>query len=423
MAKIIGTEKSPYYNKHIEIYSKNKIGQYSKYLQRNPIFVEYYHINQANSRADTGTNSITQLIGFDSPIRYNKIKEFPIYNLPELKPDATYDETGGFEIDMELSGLVVLPNTIQPLPGDYIYLKLPGMRQSILLEVNNFEFNTIQSNDFYLLDAHLRFVSDIDKFEKYDILQKQVIESYTCIFDNIGTQEKCIIRDDDLAKANALKIFITDFVDAYRDTYYQRDVGAFACYGMWTTTPTYLYDLYLTKFLKDSDIFFDDTGYQTTALSYDDILPMNFEYLYRQTLWYAVKNRTDRYMKKYQYYHTGSISKESSPFKFSMVADETQSIHLILQDCPAEEYLSRRVGGVTAEYFPILLTRGILEKNLESADYMDQIIYNWILGIDMTIDLDRLMGYDLSMSRHNFWYFPIVIYILQQKYNQIFTTL
>ena len=128
-------------------------------------------------------------------------------------------------------------------------------------------------------------------------------------------------------------------------------------------------------------------------------------------------------MKKYQYYHTGSISKESSPFKFSMVTDETQSIHLILQDCPAEEYLSRRVGGVTAEYFPILLTRGILEKNLESADYMDQIIYNWILGIDMTIDLDRLMGYDLSMSRHNFWYFPIVIYILQQKYNQIFTTL
>ena len=88
-----------------------------------------------------------------------------------------------------------------------------------------------------------------------------------------------------------------------------------------------------------------------------------------------------------------------------------------------EEYLSRRVGGVTAEYFPILLTRGILEKNLESADYMDQIIYNWILGIDMSIDLDRLMEYDLSMSRHNFWYFPIVIYILQQKYNQIFTTL
>lgn len=422
MAKIIGTEKSPYYNKHIEIYSKNKIGQYAKYLQKNPLFVEYYKINQIASRADAGTHSITTPIGPDSPIRYNKIKEFPIYNIPEMKPDVSFDETGGMDIDMDLGGLVILPNTIKPTPGDFIFLQLPGMNQGMLVEVNNFEFNTVQSNDFYSIDTHLRYVGVPGKFTRYDELQNQVIESYTCIFENIGTEDKCIVLDDDFEKASQYKDFIRSFADAYRAIYYQGEVGAFACFGMWTTTPTYLYDLYLTRFIKETDLFFDDTGHTTTALSYDDLLPMNFDYTYRQTLWYAVQHQDTTYMQRYQYYRTGSIMKPGSSFKFSVDAQETQSIRLILQKCPIEEYLSQRVGGVTAEYFPILLTRGILEKNLESTDYLDQIIYNWVLNIDMEIDLSKIMEYDMTMSRHNFWYFPIILYILQQKYNAIFAS-
>ena len=422
VAKIIGTEKSPYYNKNIEIFSQNKVGQYAKYLQRNPIFVEYYQINQARSRADSGTGSINTPIGPDSPLRYNKIKEFPIYNVPEMKPDVQYDETGGMNIDMDLNGIVILPGTIQPIPGDFIYLKMPGMKQGFLIEINNFEFNTIQSNDFYLVDTHIMFVEENGSFPRYDDLQNQVVESYTCIFDNIGTQDKCIIRDDIYEKANEYKEFIRSFSDNYREIYYQGEVGAFACFGFWTTTPTYLYDLYLTKFIKETDLFFDDTGHHSTALSYDDSIPMNFDYTYRQTLWYAVQHQTSKMMQRYQYYRTGSIMKSGSPFKYSINAQETQSIRLELSKCPIEEYLSQRVGGVTPEYFPILLTKGILEKNLESTDYLDLIIYNWVLQIDMDIDFNKLMDYDMTMSRHNFWYFPLIIFILQQKYNAFFAT-
>lgn len=421
MARIIGTEKSPYYNKHMEIYTKNKIGQYSKYLEKNPLFVEYYQINQTMSRADTGTNSITTDIGVDSPLRFNKIKNFPVYNIPELKPDVEYDETGGFDINMSVDGLVILPNTLQPIPGDYIYIKFPGMNQGCLLKVNNFQYNTIQSNDFYTIDTTLMFIESSCGFPKYELLQNQTVESYTCIFDNIGTQDKCIIRDDDLELANKYKKNIEFLKDNYYDTYYQNEVGAFACYGMWTTTPTYLYDLYLTKFIKETDLFFDERGNHTVALTYDDIIPPNFEYIFKQSLWYAVIHQDPTFMQKYQYYRTGSIAKSGSPFKFSMRMDETQSIYLKLSKCQIEEYLTHRYQGVKPEYFPILLTKGILEKNLESTDYLDLIIYNWVLKIDMNIDFFKIMDMDFSMSRHNFWYLPIIIYILQQKYKEFFT--
>lgn len=420
MARIIGTEKSPYYEKHVEIYSKNKVGQYAKYLQRNPIFVEYYQINQALSRADTGLQSITTLVGSQSPIRYNKISDFPIFNMTDLKPDALYDETGGFDIEMDINGLVILPNTLKPIPGDFIYLKLPGMQQAALLKVNNFEYNTIQSNDYYLLDTHLTYMGDKNNFEKYDQINKQVVESYTCVFDNIGTQDNCFIKNDDLKIAEQIKDFIRQLADAYRSIFYQSDVGAFACFGYWTTTPTYLYDLYLTRFLKETDLFFDDTGNHSTGLTYDDLLPPNFDFLYQQTIWYAVQHRTALKLKPYQYYRTASISKSGSPFKYSTDAQNTQSIQLLLQKCPIDEQLDQRVLGFTPEYFPILLTKGIQSKNLESTDYMDQIIYNWILNIDEPVDINKLLDYDLTMSRHNYWYIPVILYILKQRYNDIF---
>ena len=44
MARIQSVEKSKFINQNIDIYSQNKIGQYSKFLDKNPIFVTYYHI-------------------------------------------------------------------------------------------------------------------------------------------------------------------------------------------------------------------------------------------------------------------------------------------------------------------------------------------------------------------------------------------
>ena len=49
MAQILNVEKPQYINQVIDIYAKNKIGQYSKYLEKAPTYVTYYHINEALS--------------------------------------------------------------------------------------------------------------------------------------------------------------------------------------------------------------------------------------------------------------------------------------------------------------------------------------------------------------------------------------
>ena len=91
MAKIINVEKSQYLTQNIENYAHNKVGQYSKFLDKNPIFVTWLSINRVKSRNDVGTGGIESDVGPKSPIRYNRINGIPTYNIPDLKPETIFD--------------------------------------------------------------------------------------------------------------------------------------------------------------------------------------------------------------------------------------------------------------------------------------------------------------------------------------------
>lgn len=422
MAKIISAEKSPFMNKAAEIYSKQKTSQFSKYLQKNPVFVTYYAINQQLSRADTGTGSVKEQIGTSSPIRYNEIKEFPVYNLSDMKPDIQNDETEGLDINMDLSGIVILPNTITPCPDDFLYVKMPGMSYGVLLRVTEFEFNSIQSNDYYMINCELRATDTKSGYSQtYIQLQKQVVEKYSCIFENIGTEDKCLIQDTELAKANSTLELINLLKDSFYDTYYDRDIGTFVYRDFSSgVNPIYYYDLYLIKFIIDSKIYDDVSGERCVTLSLDDVLPINFGNLYRRSLWYAILQKDVTYLSRYSYYTEGSISKVTSPFKINEC--DTKTIQLTYKDAPIDSGNSLFITGYISEYFPIELTNNLKDKESYTPTYLDEIIFNYILYGNMEIDKNRLANENLHSSLRNYRYIPILIYILEKSYSSVFAS-
>ena len=422
MAKIISAEKSPFMNKAAEIYSKQKTSQFSKYLQKNPVFVTYYAINQQLSRADTGTGSVKEQIGTSSPIRYNEIKEFPVYNLSDMKPDIQNDETEGLDINMDLSGIVILPNTITPCPDDFLYVKMPGMSYGVLLRVTEFEFNSIQSNDYYTINCELRATDTKSGYSQtYIQLQKQVVEKYSCIFENIGTEDKCLIQDTELAKANSTLELINLLKDSFYDTYYDRDIGTFVYRDFSSgVNPIYYYDLYLIRFIIDSKIYDDVSGERCVTLSLDDVLPINFGNLYRRSLWYAILQKDVTYLSRYSYYTEGSISKVTSPFKINEC--NTKTIQLTYKDAPIDSGSSLFITGYISEYFPIELTNNLKDKESYTPTYLDEIIFNYILYGNMEIDKNRLANENLHSSLRNYRYIPILIYILEKSYSSVFAS-
>lgn len=327
MAKLISVEKSKYINKNIEIYSQNKIGQYSKFLNKNPIFVTYYHINKQHTRTDIGTGGIHSPLGESSPLRFNKILNFPVYNLPELKPDVIYDENG-FDIELDLNDIVVLPNTVKPSPDDYMIVSLPGAKE-ILFRVNNVEYNTIQSNDFYMIDLDIKKIDD--DIEK-NTMRGQIIETYHTIFENIGTQDRCFIRIDDIDKINSLAVMINQLKDFYKSIFYNHQANSFVLYDNYPCECEYydrwLYDPYLEKFISDSNIYYKENDEEALVLTPNDVLPSNFEYIYSRTLWFAVLKRSMDYLNRYIYAYQSPIVKRFSPFKIYDLKCNSSNIFL-----------------------------------------------------------------------------------------------
>lgn len=511
MATILSTEKSQFINKVIETYTENRVGQYSKYLDTDPIFVTYYAINQAQSRADLGTDAVYSVLGENSPIRYNKIENFPLY-FKGLDPQTNFED-GMASTEIELSDITFLPNTLFPKPFDHFVVQLPNMIP-VLFRINSFKDITIQSNDFYSSEAHaIKFGKDVTAE-----IDKLVVETYSCVFENIGTQNSCFIESKNISKAEELKEMLNQMGDMYNAIYYNPDAGSYIfnesyyyslarstifedrphpfhpylhryhagmvppwramirCFPKLRPEFTTFYDIYLTKFMMDSGLFFNEKDVTTTsAVVYDDIPPVAMDFIYKKTLWYAVLTKNTMFLHKFPYYMNNKITKDYSvlnsfrfedPRGFTLVMNVDEHVednglgeyfsHQLLKDlkdgrekttctCDCDikyDNLKDRSiinledvidnpnkihdNGISVGEYKVKFNEDNKDQELTEDEkrvlLFNDIIYNYINDIDQEINLKDLIKYISEPSLYCYEYFPIILYILKKKYENYFVS-
>lgn len=433
MAKIFNVEKSGFTNAIIESYHKDRGGKYSKFLDKNPLFVTWYHISTVSSRVDVGTGGIESEIGERSPIRYCKITDLPVYNIPELKPDVTWDETG-YDIELDLNGLVLLPRTVKPLPGDYFILDLPGSKQ-FLFRVIQPRYNTIQSNDYYEFDADIKYVGNNVEMETK--LNTQIVATYKTIFELIGTDDRCFIQDTDIDQMNGIGTTFQTLVDMYRDAFYNPTVNAFLFSTGYTSEgfPSVLYDPYLDKFINDSKIFYVDNEAKTLYLVPLDVLQEKFHYLYSRTIYRAIIDQDTSLLSPNIYSIISPVTKRFSPLMMYQIYGD--SVKLILgapnssprplnQDEIWFSIKNLPCCGPTwtpnnsYSYFSYDFMQQLLGCQINTTNIMELIIFNYIHNIKGSISASELIKSVDVNSIQTFYYLPIVCFILSKLYEDFF---
>lgn len=458
MANIINVEKSQYLNSNIEIYSSNKVGQYSKYLDKNPLFVTYFHINSIQSRTDVGTGGINADLGKNSPIRFNQINNLPVYNIPELKPDAEYNENG-YDIEMDLNDLALLPNTIKPKIGDYLLIQLPNTIE-FLFRVNSFSYNTIQSNDFYLFNADLKHTGH-DLIKK---LESQIVNRYETIFENIGTEDKCFVQEEDIANVSKIADLLLELRETYYNNFFDKETGTFVCKNN-TDVPLsdyWLYDKYVEKFIMDSGIYFTNNDEKSIVVTCADLESAELKQLYIQTMHYAVLNNTVDYLASHQYYYQVDIQKPFSPFIIYQL--NCKGVNLVLTDKDLVYTHSDGLdSGLLMDYFHHDLVHAVKGESYTSQEvitptpsvpsegsddidpdmmvvplpnpedsntteteyvtecYLDEIIYRYLTNRSINIDKTKLIPYMLKVDCYTYLTMPLIIYIIKKYYDGYFT--
>jgi hypothetical protein len=401
------------------------------------------------SRQDVGTGAIESELGPRSPIRFNKILNFPIYNIPQLNPQNVYDETG-YDIELEINDAVILPNTIKPCEGDYFIIKLPGTRE-YLFRVNNFEYNTIQSNDFYRISAD---VKDIGNDLEQKRMTNQVVETFLTVFDNIGTEDRCFLRQTDVEYINSIADLYHKLRDFYTNAFYIRDLNSFTFQtGRYSETarPIWRYDAYLENFINLSNIYYEENSERALVLTPADVIPDDFNFQFDFTLYHAVLTKNIEFLRSYCYLVTKVITMQSSIYNIMHYFGESVNLYCYKKpinggDSGSSKCLCCTVPKNTngsgevwydmnplpkctptwdlsdgLEYFSHEFLQAILCKKLDTDEYFELIIFNYLHNISMRYDRTLIID-SLDKDERTFYFLPMIIYILGTKYKDYFVS-
>lgn len=428
----LSVEQSAYNQSQQQYLANLKVGQFAKFLNKNPIFVTYYPVVRPLSRTDSGTGAIQEEIGPNSPVRYNKILELPVFNLPELRPDVQYDE-GGYDIDMNINDIAFIAGTVRPKPGDYMLVQL-ARTKPILFRCNSYSHNTIQSNDYYMADFDLM---DIDQ-EYSKLIDKQVEKTYTCKFENIGTENKVFVTGEEDEQLSTLEGLINEMTNFYNGSFYDKESDSFVLYDGNGYGTQWYQDNYLTRFINESRIFQNDASDYTVILPYMELLPMNFDMLYQRSLWYAVLKRSGSYLHSYLYAWNDLLQKRTSPLNLASHPTLTPNLicldHYVDPDEPIPDKLKDKIwvpgkncgwSGYEPRlrpYFPLKLIKSITSNVLEEGlTEIETMIYQYINGgaSSVTYDTKTLIEFSFKQDMYTYMYMPIIIYILKQCYKAL----
>lgn len=389
MGRFSSVEK--FLNTNIDIHKQlRENNPYSRFLDTVPTFVTYYAINSIETTLDEGFRDTEELIGNESSIRYNKIEKFPLWGIETLNLDITEEEYGQ---DLEMNGEgIIIPNTITPCPDDYFIIGYLG--KEYLFRVSDFDTDTIKSSHYYKIQFSFSKLND-------GLIDSQVKDVFTAIYENLGTDYKVIISADSNVKLNIIEQQEKLFREMYLDLFFSRKVNA-------VILPLYneyqnIYDNLLTFFISESEIFQDDR----------EIFPYYFECfnqidqnIFNKTIYGAVLTKNKKYLELYSYASIMSVWDQFSPlFRFR---EKYNNIN----------YYSTQ-SGIYPEYIPVELIQNIQNNTLyqDNNHKLENIIINYLNNVDIPLsDFEALNVNEFYIaSKEIFLYVPMVLYIIKTE--------
>lgn len=375
-------------NENIFLHEKRLESQYTIFFDnKTPTFVTYYHINNINSITDTGLLNVEKVIGTNSPIRFQEIADFPIYGIEQIKLDLN-DNEEGLNSSYESDG-IILPNTIKPLPNDLFTISYLG--KGFIFMVTNVEYDTIKSNNFYKISYTIRHEDSID------IIKDQILESYTCIFKNIGTDDKCIIRNTEYESLEKLKEWYMNMSEKYRVIFYNNRYNSF----LFDEGNYKIYDKYLTEFINENKLLILDDSYTTLMMANED---------------YSVRFITEydtciyKLLEKQKPKDVYSLKILKFPIGYS------DSIFKLYRDNSVRSVLFSETGD--SNYIDDSLVVQIRDNVCtEDTGVLEELIIkhfnNAYHGI-YNLNLEKLLSYTIRYTFHDFIMIPMAMYIISQ---------
>ncbi len=164
------------------------------------------------------------------------------------------------------------------------------MGKDIVFKVTNVVAGTIKSNDYIKIEFKFNQILEDHEQERLD---KQITSDNTVIYDNIGTENKAIVTDDQFKRANMLKELYEKLAEDYIEYFFVSEVNSFICEcpidGM--EKKELAYNPYLTHFMIEHDLFMGENTPRTLALDMEVSVTREFKKNYKNSIFQTIESR------------------------------------------------------------------------------------------------------------------------------------
>lgn len=377
-------------NENIFKFEKRLESQYTVFTEKNPTFVTYYHINNINSITDTGLLNVDRILGKESPLKYQKIEDFPIYGIDQIKLDLS-DEEEGLNSNYEGDG-IILPNTVHPYPNDFFTISY--LDESYLFRITAIDYDSIKSNNYYKISFDLKSI-DEGAIVK---LNDQVLEKYHCIFKNIGTQDNCLIQEDAYTLIKELDDTYSSIVKKYVKLYYNKRYNSF----IFNNINNIIYDKFVSNFIDEHNLLNEKEKYQTISITNEDY-GEQFPITYDMSFYTKLNERNIEDL-DYIRYELCPITYQHSIF-----------LYYNLRNVRSLVFVPDHVGSglyIKDELIDAIKTNSISEDFNVIENLIIKYFNDSIESI-FQLDIDSIKAYKMQYSMNDYIMIPILLYILR----------
>ena len=366
-----------------------------------PTYVTYYHINNLQSTTDTGYKDVFSHIGSRSPMRYSRITDFPLYGLERIQLALQEEDQG---LDTEYEGeAVIMPGSIKPLPNDYFII--PVLKDPYMFRVTGIDYDSIMPDNYYKINFRLELLDDT----KVEQIDKQVTGKFTCITQNIGTEETCILEETAKETLDAIDLMYDDMASTYKAIFYNERHNVF----LGEIGPNlYLYDPLQTQFINEHQLFNKRENMQVLMLT-DEYEDPKRRIKYERSIYRFIERRNPKLVKPFYYDTFPGINHKPSSFYRWLESN------ILILDIPSEIADANKKAILSDDFVLAVKVNGF--TNSKHADLIKRYARNETLTIhDIPLDLnDELLELDGNMEV--FFFTPILMYIIKDVVNSYMT--
>lgn len=233
-------------------YVADATGSYAHFLETAPTFVTYYSRNYLASTEDPHLEAYNQIVGTESPNKFTKIENFPVYGL-EIADFGSDLTDVGWRSNVETS-CIILPNSITPNTEDQILLEYDTKKW--LFTVTTSSSDNMNKAKFYKLTLKL-------DNQTHEEIEKQVVKELGVDYSLIGTKRNFLIELSLLEQLDELRSKYDKLLADYRSRYYS-DRGMVFFDDL-------CIDQYLNYFIWNNDLQVPFLNYRNTTTINRDI--------------------------------------------------------------------------------------------------------------------------------------------------------